>query len=59
MILNALLGDIPIGTKQAARREGSPAGFLVNLSKSNLNNLRRALKKFKASMGFKYDTTSV
>ena len=44
---------------QAAGREWGPAGFLVHVSKSNLNNLERALKKFKASIGFKYDATSV
>ena len=52
LIVNLLLGDIPTATKQAAGREGGPAGFLVHVSKSNLNNLERALKKFKASIGF-------
>ena len=51
LIVNSLLLDIPTGTKQAAGREGGPAGFLVHVSKSNLNNLERALKKFKASIG--------
>ena len=51
LIVNSLLGDIPTATKQAAGREGGPAGFLVHVSKSNLNNLERALKKFKASIG--------
>ena len=42
--VNSLLGDIPTDTKQAA---GSiHADFLVHVSKSNLNNLERALKKF-------------
>ena len=59
LIVNSLLGDIPTATKQAAGREGVPSGFLVHVSKSNLNNLERALKKFKAYIGFKYDATSV
>ena len=50
-IVNFLLGDIPTATKQAAWREGGPAGFLVHVSKSNLVNLERALKKFKESLG--------
>ena len=37
LIVNSLLGDIPTATKQAAGREGSPAGFIVHVSKSNLN----------------------
>ena len=49
--MNSLLGDIPTATNQAARSERGPAGFLVYVSKSNLNNLERALKKFKASIG--------
>ena len=49
VIVNSLLGYIPTATKQAAGRERGPAGFLVNVSKSNLNNLERALKKLKAS----------
>ena len=36
LIVNLLLGDIPTATKQAAGREGSPAGFLLHVSKSNL-----------------------
>ena len=48
LIVNSLLGDIPTATKQAAGRKGDPAGFLVHVSKSNLINLERALKKFKA-----------
>ena len=60
LIVNSLLGDIPTATKQTAGREGCSAGFIVHVSKSkNLNNLERALKKFKASIGFKYDATSV
>ena len=51
LIVISLLGDIPTATKQAAEWEGSPAGFLVHVSRSNLNNLERALKKFKASIG--------
>ena len=51
LIVNALLKDIPTATKQADGREGVPAGFLVHVSKSNLNNLKRALKKFKVSIG--------
>ena len=50
-MVKLLLGDIPTATKQAAGREGGPAGFLVHVSKSNLNNIERALKKFKASIG--------
>ena len=49
--MNSLLGDIPTATKQAVGREGGPAGFLVHVSKSSLNNLERGLKKFKASIG--------
>ena len=49
--MNSFLGDIPLATKQAAGREGGPAGFLVHVSKSNINNIERALKKFKASIG--------
>ena len=48
-----IVGDIPTVTKQAAGREGGPAGFLVNVSKSNFNNLESALKKIKASIGVK------
>ena len=51
LIVNSLLGDIPTATKQAAGREWGPAGFLVHVSKSNLNNFERVLKKFKASIG--------
>ena len=51
LIVNSLLGDIPAATKQAAGRKRSSAGFLVHVSKSNLNKLERALKKFKASIG--------
>ena len=54
-----MLGDISTATKQAAGREAGPAGFLVHVSKSNLNNLVRALKKFKPQLGFKYGATSV
>ena len=50
-IVNLLLGDITTANNQAAGREGGPAGFFVHVSKSNLNNLERALKKFKASIG--------
>ena len=49
--MNSLLGDIPTAIKQAAGCEGGPAGFLVHVSKSNVNNLERVLKKFKASIG--------
>ena len=41
LIVNSLLGDIPTANKQAVGREESPAGFLVHVSKSNLNNLER------------------
>ena len=53
LIVNSLLGDIPTAIKQAVRIERGPASFLVNVSKSNLNNLERALKKFKFSFGIK------
>ena len=65
LIVNSLLGDIPTATKQAAGREGNGfcrlpctciqvkfKGLLVRVSKSNLNNLERALKKFKVLFGF-------
>ena len=51
LIVNSLLREIPTATKQSAVMEGDPAGFLVNISKSNLNNLERALKKLKVSIG--------
>ena len=51
LIVNALLQDIPTATKQADGMEGVPAGFLVHVSKSNLNNFESALKKFKSSIG--------
>ena len=51
LIVNSLLGDIPIATKQAAGMEVESAGFLLHVSKSNLNNLEKVLKKFKASIG--------
>ena len=51
LIVNSLLGDIPTATMQAAGRKGGPAGILVHVSKSNLNNLERDLRKFKASIG--------
>ena len=56
LILNSLLRDIPTATKQAAGREGVPAGFIVHVSKSNLNNLERALKYLSLQLGFKYMT---
>ena len=43
--------NIPTATKQAAGKEGGLACFLVHLSKSNLNNLERAFKKFKVNIG--------
>ena len=45
-----LLGDILTASKQAAGREVCPAGFLVHVCKTNLNNFERDLKKFKASI---------
>ena len=48
LIVYSLLGYIPTSTKQAAGREVGTAGFIVHVSKSNLNNLERDLKKFKA-----------
>ena len=59
LILNSLLGDIQTATKHTAGREWDPAGFLVHVSKSTLNNLERALKKFNSLIGFKYDSISV
>ena len=59
MIVNSLLGDIPTATKQAAGKDVGPAGFRVHVSKSNLNNLVRALMKFKLQLGFKYGAISV
>ena len=58
LIVNSFLGDIPTATKQAARMEGGTAGFIVHVSKSNLNNLERALSNLR-HLGFKYDATSV
>ena len=55
LIINSLLGDIPTVIKQAAGSEGGPAGFLVHVSKSNLNKLERALKKLRLQLGFKYE----
>ena len=49
--MNSLFGDIPTATKQAVGREGGLAGFLIHISKSNLNKLERASKKFKTSIG--------
>ena len=37
LILNFLLGDMPTATKQSAGSEVSLAGYLVHVSKSNLN----------------------
>ena len=51
LIVNSLLGDIPTATKQAAGREEGPAGFFVHVSKSNLNNLERALKNLRLQLG--------
>ena len=48
--MHSLLGDIPTANKQAVGREGGPAGILLHVSNSNLNNIERALKKFKASI---------
>ena len=57
--MNSLLGDIPTATKLAVGSEGGPAGSLVHVSKSNLNNLERALKKFNIQLFLKYDETRV
>ena len=54
-----IVGDIPTATKQTAGREGGPTSFLVHESKSNLNNLERALKIFKALIEFEYDAKCV
>ena len=48
--MNSLMGDIPTATKQADGSEGGPADILLHISNSNLNNLERDLKKFKASI---------
>ena len=52
-LLDVFLVDVrdPTFTKQEAGREGGHAGFLVHVSKSNLNKLERALKKFKDQWG--------
>ena len=52
LIVNSLFGDIPTATNQAAGMEDIPIDFLVHVSKSNLNNLERALKKFRLQLGF-------
>ena len=58
LILNSFTRDISKATSR--RRKGrDPAGFHVLVSKSNLNYLERALKKFMAQLGFKYGVTSV
>ena len=59
LIVNSFLGDISTATKQAAGREGGPAGFLVHVSKSYLNNHERALNKYNISLSFKYETKIV
>ena len=51
LIVNSLLGDITTATKIAAGSEGSQAGIFLHVSNSNLNNLERALKTFKVSIG--------
>ena len=51
LIVNSLLEDVPTVTKQAEVKRRERAGFLVHVYKSNLNNLERALKKLKASIG--------
>ena len=51
LIVNSSLVDIPTATKQAVGKEGGPAGFLVHVSKSNLNKLERALNTIKTSIG--------
>ena len=48
--MNSSLEDIPTATKQAAGRERVLKASLVHVSKFNLNNLERDLKKFKASI---------
>ena len=45
LIVNSLVGDIPTATKQVVGRELGPAGSLILVSKSNLNNSERALKE--------------
>ena len=50
LIVNSL-GRIPTAIKQATGREGGAAGFIVHVSKSNLNNLKRALKNLQVTMG--------
>ena len=52
LIVNSLLGEYQLTLSIQKGREGDLAGFLVHVSKSNLNNLERALKKFKALIGF-------
>ena len=40
LIVRSLLGDIQTANKQAVGREGGPAGILLHVSNSNLNNLK-------------------
>ena len=49
-IVNYLLRDILTDSKQAVGREGGPAGFLVHVFKTNLNNLNIVLMEFKISI---------
>ena len=56
--MKTLLVEIPTATNQVVGRQGDPAGFLVHVSKSNLNNLESTLKKLNVSE-FKYDAKSV
>ena len=49
-IVNNLMGDISTVSKQVGLMKVCPAGFLLHVSKSNLNDLEIALKKFKASI---------
>ena len=59
LIVNSLLGDIPPDTKQAAETEGIIQASLYMYPSQNLNNLERALKKFKLHMGYQYDLACV
>ena len=59
LIVHSLSGGIPTANKQHEGMEGVPAGILVHVSNSNLNNLERDLKKIRFRFVFKYDATSV
>ena len=55
LIVNYLFGDIPTAINHQREAKGVLQDSLYSVSTSNLNNLKRALKKFKTSIGFKYE----